>query len=106
MPFPHCASASESERSKYPARYTSRKHAKKPSSTAVVRGTRSRRVPSANESRKRIASTSASDTVPAKFQCTFSNVTQKTLARNRKLVTRLTRAVPARSEERRVGKEG
>ena len=35
----------------------------------------------------RIASTSASETVPAKFQCTFSNVTQKTLARKRKLVS-------------------
>ena len=61
----------------------------------VVRGTRQRRVETANATGSRIASTSASDTVPATFQCTFSNVTQKTLARKRKLVARLTRCAPA-----------
>ena len=59
-----------------------------------MRGTRQRASSTANATRKRIASTSASETVPATFQCTFSNVTQKTLARKRKLVSCLMRAAP------------
>ena len=52
-------------------------------------GTRGLRVVAANETRKPIARMSASETVPANVQCSFSNVTQNTLARKSKLVTRL-----------------
>src|ERR1700750_2300645 len=77
--------------------YTIRNAQKNAISTTVVLGTVKRVVETANERRKRIASTSASDTVPAKFQWIFSNVTQKRLAREKKLVTRLT---PAPRERR------
>ena len=39
---------------------------------------------------KRIARTSEMLTLPAMFQCTFSNVATKSVARNRKLVSFLT----------------
>ena len=40
-----------------------------------------------NEARKSAVSTSASVSVPPTDQCTFSNVTEKTVARKRKRVT-------------------
>src|SRR5581483_10413060 len=65
---------------------TSMNATKKPSSVTLVAGMRGRdRI--AYEARKRIASTSAIPTEPATFQCTFSNVQQKIVARKRKLVT-------------------
>ena len=58
--------------------------------TAEVRARRRSRTASRSSAhmiRKPIARMSARPTVPAKFQCTFSKVTQKIVARNRKRVT-------------------
>ena len=54
----------------------------------VVRGD-GPRLSSANAARKRIVRTSAIPTVPATFQCTFSNVTQKNVAKKKKSATRV-----------------
>src|SRR6266540_1473535 len=55
--------------------------AKIASTVTVVRGKRGRPHSSANATRKRIVRTSAIPTAPATFQCTFSHVTQKSVAR-------------------------
>src|SRR5581483_10752720 len=61
---------------------------KKPTTTAVVFGD-GPRLWSANETRNRMARTSAMPTVPATFQCTFSNVMQKNVAKKKKSVARV-----------------
>ena len=67
-----------------------------------MRGTRQRRVEIDERDRgSRTRARRRATRVPATFQCTFSNVTQKTLARKRKLVARLTRCAPAAARGRR-----
>src|SRR5439155_1256893 len=64
---------------------TSRNAAKKTTTSATVRVARPRRV-TANAMRNTNVRTSASETLPAMFQRTFSNVTQKAVASSRKSV--------------------
>jgi hypothetical protein len=52
-----------------------------PSTTTVVRGKRGAPHSTANAPRKRIVRTSEIPTAPATFQCTFSQLTQKSVAR-------------------------
>ncbi len=54
----------------------------------VVRGVGPRLV-STNATRNRIVIMSAMPTEPARFQCTFSKVTQKNVARKKKSATRV-----------------
>lgn len=62
----------------------------------VVRG-EGPRLSSANAARKRIVRTSEISTVPATFQCTFSNVTQKNVAKKKKSARRVRATARGRS---------
>src|SRR6266542_6880952 len=81
---------------------------KNASTIAVARGTRDETDDVANAARNAIVSRSASEIEPPTLQCTFSNVTQKSVARNRPFVSVrvLIRFPPAEPRQSRDSAQG